>query len=85
MKIWQEMRRRRVYRTAGLYIVGSWLIIQVADIFFPAWSIPETAIRYLIIAAAACFPIALLFGWRYDIRDGRIVKTAAAMTLLLRA
>jgi hypothetical protein len=34
MGFWQELRRRRVYRMSGLYVVGAWLIIQVADVFF---------------------------------------------------
>lgn len=78
MKFWQEMRRRRVFRLAGLYIVGAWLVIQVADISFPAWGIPETAIRYLFVAAAACFPVALIFSWYYDITSRGIVRTEPA-------
>jgi TolB-like protein len=78
MKFWQELRRRRVYRLAGLYIVGAWLIIQVADISFPAWGVPETALRYLFIAAAACFPVALIFSWYYDVTSKGIVRTEAA-------
>lgn len=46
MGLWQELRRRRVYRMSGFYIVGAWLIIQVADVFFPAWRLPETAVSY---------------------------------------
>ncbi len=42
MNVWQELRRRRVFRLIGLYIVGAWLAIQVAATFFPAWAIPET-------------------------------------------
>jgi TolB-like protein/Flp pilus assembly protein TadD len=78
VKIWQQLRRRKVFRTAGLYIVGAWLVVQVADIFFPAWGIPETALRFLIMAAFACFPIALIFGWRYDITPHGIVRTVPA-------
>jgi TolB-like protein/tetratricopeptide (TPR) repeat protein len=78
VKLFQEMRRRKVFRTAGLYVVGAWLVIQVADIFFPAWEIPDTALRYLIMAAVACFPIALIFGWRYDITADGIVRTEPA-------
>jgi TolB-like protein/cytochrome c-type biogenesis protein CcmH/NrfG len=78
MNFWTELRRRRVYRLAGLYIVGAWLIIQVADISFPAWGVPETALKYLFIAAAACFPIALIFSWYYDITTSGIVRTRAA-------
>jgi len=63
---------------AGFYIVGAWLIIQVADVFFPAWGLPETALRFLIVAAMLCFPIALVFSWTFDITTSGIVKTAPA-------
>jgi TolB-like protein len=75
MKIWQELRRRRVFRLTGLYVVGAWLVVQVADIVLPAWALPETAMRYLIIAATLCFPIALVFGWFFDITPNGIVRT----------
>lgn len=75
MKLWHELRRRRVFRLAGFYVVGAWLVIQVADISFPAWGLPDTAIRYLFIAAIACFPVALVFSWFYDITPQGIVRT----------
>jgi TolB-like protein/Flp pilus assembly protein TadD len=75
---WRELRRRKVFRTAGLYIVGAWLVIQVADILFPAWGLPETTIRYLFIAAAACFPVALVFGWFFDITPQGVTRTEPA-------
>jgi len=75
VKLWHELRRRRVFRLAGLYVVGAWLVIQVADISFPAWELPDTAIRYLFIAAIACFPVALIFSWFYDITPQGIVRT----------
>jgi len=78
VKFLHDLRRRRVYRLAGLYIVGAWLVIQVADISFPAWGVPETALRYLFIAAGACFPVALIFSWYYDITTAGIVRTRAA-------
>jgi len=78
MKFLQELRRRRVYRMAGFYVVGAWIIIQVADVFFPAWGLPETAVRFLIIALILCFPIALIFSWTYDITTSGIVKTEPA-------
>ena len=66
MKLLQEMRRRQMFRLIGLYIVGAWLVIQVADIAFPTWGIPDSAMRYLFYAALLCFPIALVFGWIFD-------------------
>ena len=71
-----QARRRRVFRTAGLYIVGAWLLLQIADLAFPALSIPEESIRFVWIAVILAFPVAIAFGWRYDIEGGRIVRTA---------
>jgi len=78
MKLWQEIRRRRVLRLAGLYVVGAWLILQVAATFFPAWGIPDEALRYLIIAAVVAFPVAVVFGWLFDITSDGIVRTPPA-------
>jgi TolB-like protein/Flp pilus assembly protein TadD len=78
MGFWRELRRRHVYRMSGFYVVGAWLIIQVADVFFPAWGLPETALRFLIVATILCFPIALIFAWTFDITTSGIVKTEPA-------
>ena len=71
-----QARRRRVFRTAGLYIVGAWLLLQIADMAFPALSIPEESIRFVWIAVILAFPVAIAFGWRYDVEGGRIVRTS---------
>jgi TolB-like protein len=72
-----EARRRRVFRVAALYVVGAWITLQAADLAFPGLGIPESAIRYVWMGAILGLPVALLFGWRYDIRGGRIVRTMA--------
>jgi hypothetical protein len=63
----KELRRRRVFRVAGLYVVGVWLLMQAADVLFPGWGIPDAAIRYLFWAGLLGFPLALAFGWVFDI------------------
>ncbi len=73
-----ELRRRRIFRTAALYIVGTWLILQVADVVFPAMDIPERAIRYLLVAALLGFPAALIFSWFYDVGVHGIRRTGPA-------
>ena len=71
----KEARRRRVFRVAGLYILGSWVLVQVADLAFPAIGVPEASIRYVWFGIILGFPVALVFGWRYQINDGRIMRT----------
>ena len=71
MNFLRELRRRRVLRTASIYVVGAWLLMQVADVVFPALDVPETAMRNLLYALTAGFPLALIAGWYFDItKDG---------------
>lgn len=70
-----QIRRRRVLRTAGIYIVGAWVVLQVADLAFESWGIPATSLRYVWTGLLLGFPVALIFGWRYDIIGARIVRT----------
>jgi len=70
-----DLRRRHVFRVAALYIVGAWLLLQIADVIFPGLGVPEAAIRYVMIAALVGFPIALVVGWMYEITPDGIVRT----------
>jgi len=71
----RELRRRKVFRTAVLYIIAAWVILQVADLGFPGLGIPEDAIKYVWVGAFAGFPLALVFGWIYQITSDGIVRT----------
>ncbi len=71
LRLVQEIRRRQIIPVTGLYVVGAWVTIEVASVFFPAWDIPDSALRYLFIASAILFPVVVLFGWLFDLRrDG---------------
>ncbi len=72
------LRRRRVLTTAGLYVVGAWLVMQAADVFFPGWGIPDSGINVLLVAAILGFPVALLFGWFFNITGDGIRRTMPA-------
>ncbi len=74
----REMRRRRVFRTAAIYIVGAWALLEVIALAFQSFGIPDTALQYIWLAVIAGFPLALIFGWRYDITPEGIIRTPPA-------
>ena len=74
----KEMRRRRVFRVAGIYIVAAWVSVQVFSEAFPALDIPAEAIRFVWVGAMFAFPLALMFGWYYDVTPAGIVRTPPA-------
>lgn len=73
-----ELRRRRVFRMTGIYIVAAWVGVQVASETFPAVGVPESAIGYVWIAALLVFPLAVFFSWKYDITADGIERTTIA-------
>jgi TolB-like protein/Tfp pilus assembly protein PilF len=62
-----ELQRRNVMRMAGLYLVGAWLVTQVASTLFPTFGAPDWALRILVIVLALAFVPALLFAWVYEL------------------
>jgi hypothetical protein len=75
MSLFSELRRRNVFGMLVLYVVGAWAALQVADLAFPAWNIPDSSIRYVWIAAALGLPVALIFSWRFDVTAKGIKRT----------
>lgn len=70
-----EARRRRVFRTGGLYILAAWVVVQATSLLLPALRQSEALLIYAWLAAVAGLPIALVFGWYYDIGAAGIRRT----------
>jgi tetratricopeptide (TPR) repeat protein len=65
-RLWLDLKRRRIFRTGALYVVVAWALIQAASIAFPAFGLPDLAMRALLVAASAGFPIALVLAWVFE-------------------
>jgi TolB-like protein/cytochrome c-type biogenesis protein CcmH/NrfG len=63
----EEVKRRKVYRVAAAYIIAAGGVIQLASAAFPAWDLPNWALRLVIALLLLGFPIALVLAWAYDI------------------
>lgn len=71
-KLFLELRRREVFRTAGLYVGVCWIAIEVSSVLLPAFDAPEWAIRAIIIVALIGFPITIVLAWVYDLTEDGI-------------
>jgi TolB-like protein len=70
----RELKRRRVLHTASLYVVGAWIALQVVEVLSGA-GLPPSTMRNLLVLLSIGFPVALVFGWFFDISKEGIVKT----------
>ena len=62
-----ELRRRNVGKVALLYVVASWLLLQVADVLFDALELPPWGVRLVLGILLLGFPLTLIFSWVYEI------------------
>ena len=62
-----ELRRRNVIRMAGLYLVGAWLVVQVAGTVLPMFGAPAWLPRSIVLLVAIGFLPALVFAWVYEL------------------
>jgi len=70
-----ELRRRKVLRVAGVYLVAAWLAIQVADAVFEPLGVPAWALKLVIVLAALGFPVACALAWAFDVSRKGIERT----------
>jgi TolB-like protein/Tfp pilus assembly protein PilF len=71
----EEVKRRKVYRVAAAYIIAAGGIIQLASAAFPAWELPNWALRLVIVLLLIGFPIALILAWAFDVTPQGIRAT----------
>lgn len=65
----QELQQRGVIRVLGLYGAVFWLLLQASDVLFPAFEIPDSAVRYLLFGGLGLLPIVATLTWFYEITD----------------
>ena len=67
MSFFAELKRRNVYKVAIAYAVVSWLLIQAASIFLPAFDAPPWVMKIFIIVVIFGFPVSLILSWAFEI------------------
>jgi adenylate cyclase len=76
MSLIAELKRRNVIRMAGLYLVGAWLLVQVAGTLLPVFDAPSWAMKTLVGLLAVGFVPALVFSWVFELTPQGIKRDA---------
>src|SRR4051812_4848439 len=67
MSLIAELRRRNVIRMAGLYLVGAWLVTQVAGTVLPMFGAPGWLARSVVLVLGIGFVPALVIAWVFEL------------------
>ena len=74
MSLFNELKRRNVFKVAAAYIIVGWLIMQAGDTLAPALHLPELINSVLAFFLILGFPLALFFAWAYEMTPEGIKK-----------
>jgi TolB-like protein len=74
MSFLAELKRRNVFRVGIVYVVASWLLIQVADVVFPRIGLSDSAVTLVIALLGIGFIPALIFAWAFELTPEGIKK-----------
>jgi hypothetical protein len=71
--LWIEVRRRKVFRAASIYLVAMWTLSLGAAELFPAFDIPDWGVRLLVIVGVLGFPLVVVAAWVFEITSEGVV------------
>ncbi len=67
MSLFNELKRRNVFKVAAAYLIVAWLIMQAGDTLAPALHLPDwinSALAFFLILG---FPLAVIFAWAFEL------------------
>jgi TolB-like protein/Tfp pilus assembly protein PilF len=76
MQLLAELKRRNVIRMAGLYLVGAWLLTQVAGTVLPMFGAPDWLPRSIVIVLALGLIPTLVFSWVFELTPDGLKRDA---------
>ena len=67
VSLFEELKRRNVFRVGAAYLVFSWLLVQLVETILPAFGFGDGAVRNVVILLAVGFIPALVVAWAYEL------------------
>ena len=80
MSFFEQLKKRNVIRVGIAYVVGAWVLVEVASVLLPTFEAPEWTLRALVLLLIGGLPVTLLFAWMFELTPEGIKKEDSADT-----
>jgi len=67
MSLFEELKRRNVFRVGIAYVVTAWLALQVADIVLDNVPAPGWVMQVIMLVLVIGLPVVLIFAWAFEL------------------
>jgi len=79
-KLFDELKRRKVFRIAGVYVVVGWVLAQVAAFAVETFAAPQWVQQIFVIFLILGFPLAVILAWAYEVTQEGIKLDSGTVT-----
>jgi len=66
VSLFNELKRRNVFKVGIGYVLIAWLFAQVLQLVFESFGTPDWAIKTVLVLLASGLPFALFFAWAFE-------------------
>jgi adenylate cyclase len=67
LSLFNELKRRNVFKVGVAYVVISWLVAQVLQLVFESFGTPDWVMKTVLVLLATGLPFVLFFAWAFEI------------------
>ena len=67
MSLFEELKRRNVFRVTIAYLIAAWLVLQVSELVLDTIEAPAWVLKVFLLIFALGLPITVLFSWAYEL------------------
>ncbi len=77
-RFFAELKRRHVFRVMAVYGATAFVVIEAADVIFPAIPLPPWTISFVVWLALLGFPVAVVLAWALEMTPQGVRRTDEA-------
>ena len=77
MSLFSELKKRKVFATAAIYVPVAWLTAEICIVLFDRFDAPQWAGDVVAVLFILGFPVTLLLSWLFV--PSRVTGAPAAM------
>jgi TolB-like protein/Flp pilus assembly protein TadD len=74
LSLFNELKRRNVFKVGIAYVVVAWLVAQVLQLIFESFGTPDWVMKTVLVLLATGLPFALFFAWAFEMTPGGLKR-----------
>jgi TolB-like protein len=75
LSLFDELKRRKVFRVGIAYVIGAWVVAQAADLVAETFLAPVWVMQMIVTLLIVGLPVSVILSWVFDLTPDGIVRS----------